>query len=97
MNIQELEIQRAEEYLISQFPPLVKTFILNSPKANAIVEKYENLIMSFMNDNGSIDGKLLNKLLVEKHPEIASWINIPQYNFYLKDEIEKIMQILIRR
>lgn len=97
MSIQEIELQRAEEYLISQFPPLIKTFILNSPKVNAIVEKYEKLIISFMDDNGSIDGKLLNKLLVEKYPEIASWINIPQYNFYLKDEIEKIMKILIRR
>ena len=97
MNIQEFEIQRAEEYLISQFPPLVKTFILNSPKVNKIVEKYEQLIMSFMNENGSVNGKFLNKILVEKYPQIAQWISIPQYDFYLKDEIEKILNVLIRR
>ena len=97
MNIKELEVQRAEEYLINQFPPLIKTFVLNSPKINNIIEKYENLLISFMEDNGSINGKLLNKILVEKYPNIAQWINIPQYHFYLKDELEKIMKVLIRR
>ena len=97
MTIQEMEIQRVEEYVMKQFSPLVKTFVLNSPKVNRIVEKYENLIISFMDDEGKVDGKLLNKLLVEKYPSIANWINIPQYKFYLKDEVEKIMQVIIRR
>ena len=97
MSLKELEIQRAEEYLISQFPPLVKTFILNSPKVNKVVEKYEQLLISFMNDNGSIDGELLNKILSKKYPNILQWINIPKHNFYLKDEIEKIMKYIIGR
>ena len=97
MTIQEIEIQRAEEYILNQFSPLVRTFILNSPKINKTIEKYEGLLISFMDDKGSIDGKLLNKVLVEKYPSLSQWINIPQYNFYLKDEIEKIMQYIIRR
>lgn len=96
MTLQEMELKRVEEYIISKFSPLVKTFILNSPKINRIVEKYEKIIISFMDDNGKIDGKLLNELLVEKYPAIANWINIPQYNFYLKDEVEKIMSSLIK-
>ena len=96
MTLQEMEIQRVEEYIMKQFPPLVKTFVLNSPKVNRIVEKYEKIIISFMDDNGKVDGKLLNELLVEKYPAIANWMNIPQYNFYLKDEVEKIMSTLIK-
>lgn len=97
MTLQEMEIQRVEEYIMKQFPPLVKTFVLNSPKVNRIVEKYENLIISFMDENGKVDGKSLNKLLVEKYPEISNWINIPHYKFYLTDEIEKITKVIIRR
>ena len=97
MDIKELEIKRTEEYIINQFPPLFKSFILSSPKINKVVEKYENLIISFMNENGSVNGELLSNVILEKYPNIAQWVNIPRYNFYLKDEVEKIFNFLIQR
>ena len=97
MDIKELEIQRAEEIIIDQFPPLVKTFILNSQKINKEVEKWENLLMLFMKDNGQIDGKALSAVFVEKYPKLAEWVTIPPYDFYLKDEISQIIKILFNR
>lgn len=94
MDIKELEIQRAEELLISRLPPIAQTFVLNSRKINEKIEKVEKLLMSFMNDNGSVDGRLLNKILMEKYPKLAEWISIPETNFYLKDEIDIILRII---
>ena len=96
MNIKELEIQRAEELVIKYLPPIAQTFVLNSKKINDEIEKLENLLMSFMNDNGTIDGRLLNKVFIEKYPKLAEWISIPETNFYLKDELDIILRILFR-
>lgn len=94
MDIKELEIQRAEELIINQLPPLARTFILNSRKINIEIEKYEKIIISIMNDNGSVDGQLLNAIIEKKYPKIAQWISIPKCDFYLKDEIDSLLQII---
>ena len=96
MTIKELEIQRAEKMIIDKMPTLAQTFILNSRKINILIEKYEKIIMDFMNDDGTVDGKLFNAVLQKKYPKIAEWITIPQYNFYLKDEIGTLLQFLFR-
>ena len=92
----ELELQRTEEYIVKQLPPLVKTFVLNSPKVNKTIEKYERLILSIMNENGTINGKILNTIIEEKYPEIMQWINIPNTSFYLIDEIEKLFMFICK-
>ena len=83
MTIKELEIKRAEEFIVKQLPPIAKSFILNSPRVNKTIEKYEDIILSFMNENGSINGKMLNSFLLEKYPNITNWINVPNEDFYL--------------
>ena len=94
MNQKELELQRAEQAIVDRLPPLAKTFVLNSNKIDETVEKYENLLMSFMNENGTIDGKLLNGVFKEKFPKLSEWISIPQTNFYLKDEITILLDFI---
>lgn len=96
MTLQEMELKRVEEYIMKQFSPIVRTFILNSPKVNKVVDKYEKLIMSYMDDTGKIDGELLNIVLSEAYPELTKWIVVPNYKFYLKDECEKIMSCLMK-
>lgn len=96
MTIKELEIQRAEKIIIDKLPPVAQTFVLNSRKVNSLIEKYEKIIMDFMNEDGTVDGKLFNSVLQKKYPKIAEWITIPQYNFYLKDEISTLLQFLFK-
>lgn len=94
MNQKELELQRTEQAIVDRLPPVARTFVLNSRKIDEIVEKYENLLMSFMNDNGTIDGKLLDSIFKQKFPKLSEWISIPQTNFYLKDEIIVLLDFI---
>jgi hypothetical protein len=94
MNNKELEIQRAEQAIMDRLPPIARTFIFNSKKVDETIEKYEALLMSCMNDNGTVNGELLGTILEHKFPKLAEWINIPKDNFYLKDEIGVLLDFI---
>ena len=96
MNIKELELQRVEKYLFSKIPPIAKTFVLNSPKVVAYIEKWENLIIAVMNENGSINGELLGELIKEKFPNFSQWLNIPKTDFYLIDELDILLDFITK-
>ena len=97
LSLKELEIQRAEELIFNNLPPIFRVFVENSRKLNQEIEKYERLLISFMNDDGKVNGKLLSELFVVQYPKLAEWITIPQYDFYLKDEVEQILKAVLRK
>ena len=94
MNSKELELQRTEQAIMERLPPIARTFVLNSRKIDETIEKYENLLMTFMNDNGTIDGKLLDSVFRVKYPKLSQWITIPQNDFYLKDEVVTLLDFI---
>ena len=94
MNNKELEIQRAEQAIMDRLPPLARTFVLNSRKVDETIEKYETLVMTFMNDNGTVNGKLLDSVFRNKFPKLSEWISIPQCDFYLKDEVATLLDFI---
>ncbi len=91
-----LEIQRAEKVIMDKLPPLARVFVANSRKINVEIEKFEQIIMSVMNENGAVNGKMLNEILNIKFPKITEWINIPCNDFYLKDEIEELFNSFMK-
>ena len=94
LNIKEIEIQRVEKLIFDKLPPIARVFVENSKKINKEIEKYEQLLIGFMNDDGKVNGKMLSEVLAIQYPKLSEWITVPPYDFYLKDEVEQILNIL---
>ena len=94
MTNQELEIQRAEKMIFNNLPFYAKTFVLNSKKINSFVDKIESIIINFMNEDGLIDGKSLQIAYEMAFPSLAEWFSIPTKDFYLKDEVQTIIDVI---
>lgn len=97
-EIQKNEFIAAESLLfdrLSGINPLVKTFVLNSPQVQSVIDNAEGAVLLCMKENGLVDGKLLGAMLTEKFPEVCRWVNVPAGEFRLSDEIGKILKILV--
>lgn len=97
-DIQKNEFIAAESLLLDQLSginPLVKTFVLNSPQVQSVIDSAEGAVLLCMKENGLVDGKCLGAMLSEKFPDICRWINVPAGEFRLSDEIGKILKIIV--
>lgn len=97
-DIQKSEFIAAETLLLdrlSKINPLIKTFVLQSPKVRDTIDNVEGAILLCMKENGMVDGKCLGGLLTEKFPDVCQWINVPSSEFRLSDEINKILKLFV--
>ena len=68
-------------------------FRLMKINPNNYIEKFENMMIPIMNDDGLIDGKMLKKLLyLSKYNEFINLFSIPDKDFYLSDIAVSIVQ-----
>lgn len=97
-EIQKGEFIAAESLLLdrlSDINPLIKTFVMNSPKVLDAIDSAEGAILLCMKENGMVDGKCLGSMIAEKFPAVCRWINVPSGEFRLSDEIGKILKIFV--
>jgi hypothetical protein len=63
---------------------------------NSIIADFEKMMLTVMNEDGSIDGALLKKILsvYPRFGKLLSFIEIPEEKFFLSDKIFQLINIL---
>jgi hypothetical protein len=63
---------------------------------NSIIADFEKMMLTVMNEDGSIDGVLLKKILsvYPRFKKILAFIEIPEEKFFLSDKIFQLINIL---
>lgn len=62
---------------------------------NSIIKEFEALMLPIMNEDGSINGSLLKKVIgiYPKYKKILQFVDLPEDNFFLSNKIYDIVNI----
>lgn len=64
---------------------------------NNLIKEFESFMIPIMNEDGSIDGSLIKKMLsvYPKFRKVLSFIEIPEGEFFLSDKIFQFINVFL--
>lgn len=64
---------------------------------NSLIREFEQRVSPFMNENGSINGNFIKKILLitPKYKKILNYIDIPDDDFFLSNKVFDIIKAIL--
>ena len=100
MENKQIELDAFEESILSSLfgenwkssPSFKMLEVIKPNLVQGYIDRFESLVLPFMNDDGSLNGAMLKKALEIKSPTIAELI--PEKNFRLNELSKGLIKIL---